>query len=182
MGGSCPGNFTCASASACKQSCSNDSDCIVGSRCVSSSCLVQMATGSSCTRDMDCQFHRCVASVCVECRTSADCAGTGPKICSGGKCVDCAANTDCMGTGWGNTCLGSTECECSTTADCMNANAPTCHSFGGSSLCACTAGGNPCIRDQTCMGATCLQRSGAVCVVNADCASGTCLTATGTCQ
>jgi len=88
----CPGNFVCATATACKTSCTGDSDCLAGYRCEGGRCLaVALCDGSVVrkgTETVDCGAYTCEQSgVCrTSCASVAEC--TLPNVCAAdGACV-----------------------------------------------------------------------------------------------
>ncbi len=168
--GSCAGNQTCdlatntcACARACAgKSCGDDGcggvcgtgtgpgGCLTGEVCTpAGSCIA----GTGCAADADCAAvadkPRCepALKVCVACRTSADCATSSGKICSGSfACVECVQGTDCSGVKRICDSVSSVCVECTKNADCTSGSCDT-----GSGTCQPALPGN-----DTCAGAAAL--------------------------
>jgi hypothetical protein len=93
--------------------------------CKDHTCSVAPPAGDECQMDIDCfGFPFCVQGECVECKSAADCAGTGDDFCVEGSCVACTKDADC-GTGYvceSNSCLlGCTKDEqCGALAACTS--------------------------------------------------------------
>ena len=106
----CTANETCTAPSGGTGAC--DQDCLLsGTACLGNALLNKCAvlTGGSLTQ-------------CVECNTSADCAGkVGAEVCSGStkRCIQCNADTDCTGKPNGKKCRTPDQsCGCNDDSNC----------------------------------------------------------------
>ena len=142
----CPGGLTCASASACKTSCSGSGDCTAGSYCAGVTCATRKATGLACGAPSECATGACVDGVCC---------GTACPLATAGMCMGCSTAATGLPNG---TCAprnGSSTRACpalSPTA-CVNTqtDASNCNGCGN----ACSAGGLPSGTVPACLFGTC---------------------------
>ena len=155
----CPNGLICGSTSACKTSCTANSDCVSGF-CSSGTCKTKVADGGACAADGDCQNAHCLSGICcaTTCGVCNSCA-TGTckaadngktcdpgKFCNAGTCGACADGSSCNPDG--NLCQTGT-ISCSTgSAVCQTpTNVAAGKSCGSSKVCdgsgncvACTTG------------------------------------------
>ncbi len=71
----CPDNLTCASASACRTSCSSDSHCRSGYYCAGNSCAPTKGKGAGCSSANECTSGFCKDQVCCDAACSLSCQG-----------------------------------------------------------------------------------------------------------
>jgi hypothetical protein len=170
----CVNNLTCASATACRASCTRDADCVasyIGGAfyCNGGTCAPKKSTGVTCASHNQCVSRVCNQGTCAECASDDDCPEGKPSCCGGscspaGYCDDSYSNADgslnCQMQGIcgsrHSVCTGVT-CGCGSVLDCPNG-----------SIC---KPGSP---------AKCLVNGNQPCVQNSDCLSGIC-TASGLC-
>ncbi len=189
--GTC-GGYACASASACRTTCSSDSHCVSTHWCSGTACVVKLAQGATCTGGNQCASTFCVdgrccniacGSLCNACSATKKGAGGGPD----GECGpigagldpdgDCAVGAACMEDG---TCNGSGGCRlqlagtpCGSTM-CVG-NSVTGQTCNGSGSCLNMPGGTDCA-PFLCTGGACADpcASDAHCVGGAFCDAGVC--------
>ena len=82
-------------ASACKTSCTGDTDCVSGNYCSAGKCVTKKANGQACNGNNQCSSSNCVSGTC--CNVSS--CGS-PFSCSDGTCKCggsvCAAGDSCV--------------------------------------------------------------------------------------
>jgi hypothetical protein len=186
----CAGGFTCdTTTGACRTTCADDSQCVLGSYCSGGSCVSSTASnGAPCTRDAQCQWYAyCVGGTCRECASNRDCArgsyGAGLReVCaSDGECDDCYSATNGTCGGLGSSCSSLGGCVgCNSNADCQWDTAPNCVPSGDSqvpgNVCSCSTNRfGTCAPWQVCVSGQCKTRSGNTCLVSSECASSNCL-------
>ncbi|MCB9531191.1 MAG: hypothetical protein H6700_05455 [Myxococcales bacterium] len=82
------GNGACTSGTCVFDAVTRRTDCAATSRtCSAVSLSCETPSGTSCTTDSNCPGGYCVARVCVDCRTSGDCAAG--EVCVDGECTPC---------------------------------------------------------------------------------------------
>lgn len=126
--------FVCAANGQCKTTCSTDTDCAMGSFCVSGSCGLK-PIGASCGASADCNSGFCAQGVC--CATT--CTGTC-KSCavsgSAGTCINVPAGQDPLAQ-----CDDQTAATCLQDGFCDGKGA--CRNYAAGTSCGtstCTAG------------------------------------------
>ncbi len=124
--------FTCG-ATACKTSCTVDTDCASSSYyCSGGACQLKAANGSTCASSTSCQSGNCASGVC--CNTACTGAGfacnlpTSPGKCAKAGGTACTAGSEC---GTGN-CVDGVCCDSACNGQCQACDA-------GGSVGKCTA-------------------------------------------
>ena len=189
-------------------SCSQDSDCCLGS-CGSGTCGVSgdgsssggsgggsgsssggscAADGNACAQDSDCCAGTCdTSSGTCGAASGSSSGGSGSGSSSGGSCAPdgsaCAQDADC--------CTGT--CDTST-GTCGAASGSSSGGSGSSSGGSCAADGNACSQASDCCSGACTSGTcgtgggttcgnpGDACAQGSDCCSGSCDTSAGTCN
>src|SRR6478752_6482220 len=84
----CPGNFTCASATACRTTCTADTQCVSGYFCASGSCTKKKSQGASCGAANECSSASCRDGVCCEsaCSLACQACSSATTGLANGKC------------------------------------------------------------------------------------------------
>jgi hypothetical protein len=144
----------CASASACKTTCTVDSDCTTGNYCASGTCAPQKDNGGSCSAGNQCKNNHCVGNIC--CNTTCGQCNT----CATGTCTPV---TDLTGCGTGAVCVGGSCITCSQGASCTPSNACQTGTIS------CTTGASQCVANGT-------QPNGTGCGSGKVCSGGNCQT------
>ncbi len=81
------GKYACG-ASACKTSCTLDSDCASGAWCNSGSCEDKLTDGGQCNANNQCAHGHCIDSVCCATTCAApNACDTGQCLCAGEACA-----------------------------------------------------------------------------------------------
>jgi hypothetical protein len=88
----CPNNFTCASGTACRTTCTANSHCVSGYFCSSGSCVQKKGKGDGCSSADQCSSGFCKDSVCCESSCSLACQGCS-NATTGQSNGTCAAKT-----------------------------------------------------------------------------------------
>ncbi len=170
----CQADLVCASTSACKKTCTADSDCITGDYCASGACTAKLALGVKCGATNQCKNGNCVEGVCCDsacgqtCRSclgsktgvqDGTCANMTPgSACTGGVCNSTTSTTPaCEPCVQGNSCPPTNVCktgklDCSTGAPVCKEDQPldTTHACGPAASCNTTT--NQATRAQMCDG------------------------------
>jgi hypothetical protein len=177
----CPGNLICASATACKASCTTGTDCDTGFYCNAGTCAALMADGAACASNAVCTSMicgtagsgNCCHAAChtsdTTCRATA-CDSSGactypPKTtaCGTNSCTgNMLTTSDCDGSG---TCTQGTPTACPGNLICASATACKASCSATSD---CTSGW---CSDGTCMA---VLTDGTACSENDSCSSGVC--------
>ncbi|HEX2659820.1 MAG TPA: hypothetical protein VHU40_16160 [Polyangia bacterium] len=188
----CTGGLVCASATACKASCTTANDCTVaGSYCTSAGmCAPKKALGGGCGNNTECTSGNCAPGgiccdapcngVCQQCNSAGHCAATSDDSACG--TIACPADTACRD--WA-TSITSNRCralgQCKTASDCGFTNQPVDTRCGSSTVAkTCDGQGNcanptvQCGPDPSCsIGPN-------VCCIDASSGSSSCTPDTGT--
>ena len=198
LAGSCNGAGVCTSgataqctpyicgASACKTSCSGDSDCASGHWCSAGTCSPKLTGGALCTVANQCGSGFCVDGVCCDSACAGPCQACSLVLKGDGKngiCGNVVAATDpdsdcadqgaatcgndgaCNGAGACRKYAGGTACGAPSCASGSQTLAAACNGAG-----TCTTGATTPCAPFVC-GATACKTT---CTVDADCASGFC--------
>jgi hypothetical protein len=107
-----PGN------TACKAFCAADSDCVSGYYCQGSSCALDQALATGCTRDTQCASGHCTNGVCcgvAACAAPQTCNANGLGSCSLPTAQTCTSNAQC-GSGF---CVDGYCCNSACNAQCQ---------------------------------------------------------------
>jgi hypothetical protein len=163
----CVNNLTCASATACRASCTRDADCVASYLggafyCNGGTCALRKGTGVACTTHNQCLSRVCAQGTCAECTGDDDCPNTRPSCCGGsckaaGVCDDYASNSDgsvmCNYAGVcgsrHSVCTG-TNCGCGSVVDCPIGT--VCNPSNQKCL---VNGGQPCVQSSDCLSNNC---------------------------
>jgi hypothetical protein len=181
----CPGEFACASATACKTSCASDADCQTGHCDVATGLCMHKPNGSTCASSIECTSGTCADGVCCDkacggaCQacnlagskgtcTAVDGAADPHGLCAAGPCAD-ACKAGACGFKPATTVCGTASCATGvlTTQTCDGASAG-CNASAPSA----------CAGHLACASATACKSS---CLVDGDCTSGVCDVASGAC-
>ncbi|HZS39530.1 MAG TPA: kelch repeat-containing protein [Polyangia bacterium] len=190
--GNCPAAQTVAcspyacGATACKSTCSADTDCASGDYCASGACAPKLALGSTCAGANQCVAGNCVDGVCCNSACNGQCQACNLPgavgTCSFVSGAPVGGRTACTGSGTcGGTCSGAsaacvypsaaTSCRAAACAGGVETFAASCDGAGhcpaattqscGAYVCGATACRTSCATDGDCIGGD-------------YCASGTC--------
>jgi hypothetical protein len=160
----------CASTSACKATCTADSDCITGDYCASGACTAKLANGAKCGATNQCKNGNCVEGVCCDGACGQTCRsclgsktggqdGTCANMNAGTPCATgvCSSTATCVACVQGGSCTPTNVCktgklDCSTGAPVCNPdqNLDSTHACGPAASCNTTT--NKATRAQTCDG------------------------------
>jgi hypothetical protein len=112
---SCDGHRCNGAGSACRTTCTNQSQCLSGYYCDGSNdCIAQAALGQSCGNDIECLSGNCVDGVCCDTACAGTCEACANSItgAADGSCTAIAATLDpeneCTSVDLG--CDGSSQC------------------------------------------------------------------------
>lgn len=134
--------------------CRLNSDCAVGMKCASNTCVDECRADSDCTGSQTCDGGACHYPGGGRCTTPADCTMTGAECISGQCRCACLANADCAS---GETCDGcachAVPPECSAKKPCSTGK--IC--IDGKCACECLAD-RDCAAGQSCDGCSCQAR------------------------
>jgi hypothetical protein len=122
-------------ASACKTSCSADTDCVSGYYCSGSACVPKLAQGVACGGgDNQCQSGHCVDGVCcgsASCTSPLKCNANALGTCSKPLGATCSGNAEC---GSGN-CVDGVCCNSACNGQCeacdIGGSVGTCTAVSG---------------------------------------------------
>jgi hypothetical protein len=190
----CPGHLQCASASACRSTCSEHSHCVSGYYCDTGACLPLIATGDACDdNDASCVSGHCEDGYCCNvascgdestCGASCDLEGfegtcTYPEdTTSCGTCQRCDGEGTCDPVADGLDpdahCTASSETSCGLDGSCNGSGA--CRQWSSSTQCAppsCTSGSLTPARSCDGAGSCSAAGSPSTCGSNYACASST---------
>ena len=150
-------------ATACKASCTADSDCSTGNYCLATACVPTKANGATCGVVNECSSNNCVDGTC--CSTSSCGACNACNIAgSEGTCAAMPAGPDTTGP---NTCTSSCTGSTATSKVCdgagscvtgtINCGVYKCNGAGTACVTSCTTPANDCTNaSATCSSGACL--------------------------